>query len=118
VRARPSLVVVALLASLLVYGVVAVTRRWWASAAAAPLVAALLWRRHPRARFAAYVFFSVVAMRGALTGLWALPIYALAAVALLQTAPARAAWPRLTVGRRGRGEAPARDDRMPPGKAP
>jgi len=36
---------------------------------------------------------------------WALPLYALAAVGLMQTSAARVAWPRLTPGR-------ARDDRM------
>ena len=56
----------------------------------APLLAALLWRRHRRARFSAYVFFSVLAARGALTGVWALPVYALVAIGVLQTArPAR-----------------------------
>jgi hypothetical protein len=112
VRRHSSLVVVALVASLLVYAAVAVTRHWWPSAVVAPLVAALLWRRHPRARFTAYVFFSVLAARGALTGVWTLPIYALAAVGVLQTASARAAWPRLTPAWRGRGDAPARGDRM------
>jgi hypothetical protein len=111
VRPWPSLVVVALVISLLVYAGVAVACRWWPSAVVAPLVAALLWRRHRRARFTAYVFFSVLAARGALTGVWALPVYALAAVGLLQTSAARAAWPRLTPGR-ARDGGPARDDRM------
>ena len=111
-RPRPSLVVVALVISLLVYAGIAVARHWWPSALMAPLLAALLWRRHRRARFSAYVFFSVLAARGALTGVWALPVYALAAVGVLQTASARAAWPRLTPPWRPRGDAPARDDRM------
>ena len=111
-RRHPSLVVVALVTSLLVYAGVAVARHWWPSAIVAPLVAALLWRRHRRARFTAYVFFSVLAARGVLTGVWPLPVYALAAVGLLQTAAARAAWPRLTPPRRARGDAPAPDDRM------
>ena len=105
-------VVVALVASLLVYAGVAVARHWWPSAIVAALVAALLWRRHRRARFTAYVFFSVLAARGVLTGVWPLPVYALAAVGLLQTTAARAAWPRLTPRRRARGEATAPDDRM------
>ncbi|HZF03069.1 MAG TPA: hypothetical protein VE932_01905 [Patescibacteria group bacterium] len=108
---RPAPIVVVLVASLLVYAGVAVTRHWWPSGVVAPLVAALLWRRHRRARFTAYVFFSVLAARGALTGAWALPVYALAAVGLLQMPAARAAWPRLTLGR-ARGDTPARDDRM------
>lgn len=98
-RPRASVVVVALVGSLLLYTVLAVTRRWWPSTITAPLVAALLWRRHRRARFTAYVFFSVLGVRGVLTGVWALPAYALAALALLQTPAARAAWPRLTWGR-------------------
>ena len=104
-RQRPSLVVVVLVTSLLVYSGVAITRHWWPSAVAAPLVAALLWRRHRRARFSAYVFFSVLAARGAITHVWALPLYALAAVGLMQTSAARVAWPRLTPGR-------TPDDRM------
>jgi len=104
-RPRPSLAVVVLVTSLLVYSGVAITRHWWPSAVAAPLVAALLWRRHRRARFSAYVFFSVLAARGAITHVWALPLYALAAVGLMQTSAARVAWPRLTPGR-------TPDDRM------
>jgi hypothetical protein len=117
VRSRVSVVVVALVVSLLVYAVIAITRRWWPSTVTAPVVAALLWRRHRRARFTAYVFFSVLAARGVLTGVWALPAYAVTAIALLQTPAAQAAWPRLTPGRRptestARPERPAPDDRM------
>ena len=111
VRPRPSFVVIALVSSLLVYAGIAVARHWWPSALMAPLLAVLLWRRHRRARFSAYVFFSVLAARGALTGVWALPAYALAAIGLLQSPPARAAWPRLRPGR-PRAEAPPPDDRM------
>jgi hypothetical protein len=111
VRRDASLVVGVLVVSLLVYGGVAVAYRWWPSAVAAPLVAALLWRRHRRARFAAYVFFSVLAARGLVTGFWPLPAYALAALGLMQTPAACAAWPRLTPGR-PRGEAAPPDDRM------
>jgi hypothetical protein len=118
VRGRVALVSVALVASLVVYAVVAVTRHWWPSAAVAPLLAVLLWRRHRRARFTAYVFFSVLAARGLLTGLWGLPAYAVAAVGLLQTPAAFAAWPRLQPGRvRGTAASdddPGRDDRMRP----
>jgi len=118
VRAHARLVAVALVASLLVYAGVAIARHWWPSAAVAPLLAVLLWRGHRRARFTAYVFFSVLAVRGALTGVWALPAYAVAAVGLLQTPAARAAWPRLQPGR-GRGATapgnePGRGDRMRP----
>jgi hypothetical protein len=93
----PSLLVV----SLLVYSGFAVARSWWPAAVIAPLLAALLWRRHRRARFAAYVFFSVMAVRGAVTREWAIVVYAAAAVALMQLPAARAAWPRLTPGRGG-----------------
>ena len=117
-RSRVSLVTVALIASLFAYAAVAVTRRWWPSAAMAPLLAVLLWRRHRRARFSAYVFFSVLAARGVLTGVWGLPAYAIAAVGLMQTPEAFAAWPRVRPGRvRGNGpsdEVPGPDDRMRP----
>ena len=111
-RSRVTLVTVALIASLIAYAVVAVTRRWWPSAAMAPLLAVLLWRRHRRARFSAYVFFSVLAARGVLTGLWGLPAYAIAAVGLMQTPAAFAAWPRLRPGG-VRGNAPSDDDPGP-----
>src|SRR4030081_3974485 len=90
-RPWPSPVVVVLVSSLLVYSGVAITRHWWPSAVVAPLVAGLLWRRHRRARFSAYVFFSVLAARGAITHVWALPLYALPALGLMQTAAARVA---------------------------
>ena len=100
-----------LVASLLAYSAVAVTRHWWPSAVMAPLLAVLLWRRHRRARFSAYVFFSVLATRGTLTGVWALPAYAAVAIGLLQTPAARVTWPRLQRGRT-RTDPPAPDDRM------
>ena len=68
---------------------------WWVSGAAAPVVAALLLARHPRARFSAYIFFSVVVMRGVLTGWWMLAGGAAAVIVLLQTPLALRAWPRL-----------------------
>jgi len=113
VASRSTAVAAVLVASLLVYAAVAVVYRWWPSAVMAPLLAGLLWRRHRRARFTAYVFFSVLAVRGALTGVWALPAYALAAVGLLQTPAARGAWPRLRAGRvRASAGDPGPDDRM------
>jgi hypothetical protein len=72
----------------------------WLSAAAATLVAWWLWRRHRRARFAAYVFFSAVAARSALTARWPTLVFAVAAVLVMQTPPALIAWPRLRPGRR------------------
>ncbi len=70
--------------------------RWWVSGLAAPAVAALLALRHRRARFAAYVFLSVVAGRALAAGLWPLALAAAAAVLLLQTPAAVRMWPRLT----------------------
>ena len=81
-------------------------RHSWISALAGVLTAAFLWWRHPRARFAAYIFFSAMAIRGTLTGSWPTLVFAVAAVLLLQTPPALAAWPRLRPGR-------VRSDRMP-----
>jgi hypothetical protein len=94
-----------------VYAAVAVALRWWPSAVVALAVAVMLWRRLPRARFAAYVFFSVLAARGALTGVWGLTVFGLAAIALLQTPVATRAWPRVRPGRL-RGGGPPPDDRM------
>jgi hypothetical protein len=82
-------------------------RHSWVSAIAAVLVAAFLWTRHARARFAAYIFFSAMAIRGALTAAWPALAFAVGAVLLMQTPAALAAWPRLRPGR-------VRDDRMPP----
>jgi hypothetical protein len=100
-----SSVVVALLPlACLAYAAVALAERGaWLSAAAAVLIAWLLWRRHRRARFAAYVLFTVVALRGALAARWPALAFAVAAVLVMQTPPARAAWPRLTPGF-GRGD--------------
>ena len=94
--------------SCVAYAVVALGwRHSWVSAAAGVLIAALLWWRHPRARFAAYIFFSAMAIRGVLTAAWPTLAFAIAAVLLLQTPPALAAWPRLRPGR-------VRSDRMRP----
>jgi hypothetical protein len=93
------LLVAALPLACLAYAVVAIlTTRAWISAAAALVVTWLLWRRHPRARFAAYIFFSGLALRGVTQGDWLTLGFALAAVGALQAAPARARWPRLTAG--------------------
>jgi hypothetical protein len=86
-------------AALLVYAILAVVNGWWLSAVFAPPVAWLLWRRHRRARFAAYVFLSVVAARALVATSWPLAILALAAIGALQLPAARRAWPRLTWGR-------------------
>lgn len=96
---RPAVAVLIPIA-LLVYAALALgAARWWLSGLAAPVIAALLWRRHPRARFAAYVLLSVVALRSVLGRHWAALVFAAAVLALLQTPAARAAWPRLRLGR-------------------
>ena len=92
------------------YAMAALAWAWrhsWISAVAGLLIALLLWWRHPRARFAAYVFFSAMAIRGLLTAAWPTLAFAIAAVLLLQTPPALAVWPRLRPGH-------VRSDRMRP----
>ena len=87
--------------------------RWWISGAAAPGIAWLLWFRHPRARFAAYLFFSAVALRGLATRAWASVLFAAIAIAVMQLPSARQEWPRLRPGWRAvRGGTPARGDTM------
>lgn len=56
---------------------------------AAPYVATLLWRRHPRARFAAYVFLSHEAARGLHFGRWDAVAAAAIGIGLLQVPAAR-----------------------------
>jgi hypothetical protein len=84
---------------LLGYAGVAVTFGWWPSAIGATIVAWLLWRQHARARFAAYVFLSIMTVRAVVTGLWPLALFAAAFIGLLQLPAARSIWPRLTWGR-------------------
>lgn len=62
---------------------------WLAYGLAAPYVAALLWRRHPRARFATYVFLSHETVRGAHFHHPAAVGVAVAGVILLQLPSAR-----------------------------
>jgi hypothetical protein len=86
-------------AALVLYAIVAFA--WldrWPAAVAALIVALLLWRRHPRARFSAYLVFSAMAVRAALAGEWPMLALALAAVAVMQTPAAARAWPRLRPG--------------------
>jgi hypothetical protein len=89
-------------AALLAYAVFALASGRWLSGAAAPVVAWLLWRRHARARFSAYVLLSVVVARAALTGAWWLAIAALVVIVALQTPAAARAWPRLRSDRMSR----------------
>ncbi len=77
----------------------------WASAVSfglgAPIVAALLWRRHPRARMAAYVFFSFDAVRSTRLA-HELPLAIdLALILYLQTPGMRRLYPSMW-SRRGR----------------
>ena len=94
-------IAVGLVAALVVYAAVALASGWWISGAAAPVVASLLTVRHGRARFSAYVFFTVVACRGFFGRSTLVLAFAVAAILVLQTRAARQAWPRLTTGRRG-----------------
>ena len=89
---------VALPLTLLAYAVAALVAGWWLSAAVAPVVAWLLWRRHPRARFTAYIFLSVLLARALLIASWPLALFALGAIGALQLPAARRTWPRLTRG--------------------
>jgi hypothetical protein len=56
---------------------------------AAPYVAVLLWRRHPRARFVVYLFFTHEAARGLHLRRWDAVIAAAARALLLQLPSAR-----------------------------
>ena len=86
-------------ALLVLYGIVALARlHRWPSGVAALLVALLLWRRHPRARFSAYILFSAMAARAALAGDWPVLALAVAAIVVMQTPAAARAWPRLRPG--------------------
>ena len=62
---------------------------------AAPSVGVLLWRRHPRCRFAAYVFLSHEIVRGVHFRRWDAVAIALAWIALLQLPAARRYAPSL-----------------------
>lgn len=86
-------------ATLVLYAIVALA--WlhrWPSGVAALIVAVLLWRRHPRARFSTYILFSVMAARAALAGDWPVLALAVAAILVMQTGAAVRAWPRLRPG--------------------
>ena len=61
---------------LVVYAACALVAHRWLSGLAAPAVAILLATRHPRARFAAYVFFSALTLRGLVAGGWAMVAFA------------------------------------------
>ncbi len=65
---------------------------------AAPYVGVLLWRRHPRCRFGAYVFLSHEIVRGLHFRHWDAVAIALAWIALLQLPAARRYAPSLRPG--------------------
>ena len=92
------LVVVAVVGGLVVYAALALAAHRFLSGLAAPVVAALLAMGHPRARFSAYIFFSALAVRGLVAGAWPLALFAGAGIVVLQTPPARRAWPRIAAG--------------------
>ncbi len=94
--------VVAIPASLAAYAVIAFVYGWWVSGAAAPFVVWLLWRRHPRARFSAYVLLSVVVLRALAGGPWWIAAYAGAVIGALQLPAATARWPRVRGDRMSR----------------
>lgn len=97
-------------ASLVGYAAIALANGRWLSGLAAPLVAWLLWRRHPRARFSAYVLLTAIAIRAAVESTWWTAAYAVAAIVVLQTPPALGAWPRLATGRTRAPAGPEEDD--------
>jgi hypothetical protein len=96
-------VLIVSIAALLGYAAVALgIGHWWISGAVAPIVALLLARRHRRARFSAYVLWSVVVIRSLATRHWAMATAAAVAIFVLQTPAAIRLWPRLHFGRRPR----------------
>jgi hypothetical protein len=62
---------------------------------AAPYVAWLVWRRHPRARFATYVFLTHEAARGLHGHRWDAVLVAVLWVLVLQLPPARRSLPAI-----------------------
>ena len=99
---RRAPIVWALTVTVLVYAAVALTiGRWWISGAGALVVGWRLWRLHPRARFAAYVLFSVVLLRGAFARGWGSVLFGAVAILALQLPAARRAWPRIGARMRG-----------------
>jgi hypothetical protein len=112
-----SLLIASVAVALLAYSAVALfVESRWVSGLLGAVVAWLLWRQHPRARFAAYIFLSAVGLRGVMGGHWATFSFAVALLVLLQTPAARGAWPGLTwrwsLRPRPVGEEEDADDRM------
>ena len=92
-------VVGAVVVSVVVYAAIGAYQHRWPSLIGGSVLVALLASAHRRARFAAYIFFTAVAIRGVVAGSWALPLYAGVVLLVMQTTPARRAWPRLVRGR-------------------
>jgi hypothetical protein len=105
--ASERVVLVMLVTGLVGYAAEALAAHRWISGLAAPIIAVLLAVRHPRARFSAYVFFTALVLRALMVGGWAVVAFGAVGVLVLQTPPARRAWPRLTPGhRRGMRDTP------------
>ena len=92
-------VVGVVVASVVVYAAIGAYQHRWPSVVTGAVLVVLLASAHRRARFAAYIFFPAVAIRGVLVGNWALPLSAGVVLVVMQTAPARRAGPRLARGR-------------------
>ncbi len=99
----PRPVVLILPVGLLAYSGAALARHWWLAGLAAPVVAALLWYRHPRARFSAYVLLSVIVVRGLLTHAWLVTAFGVGMLLAMQLPSARTAWISVGSWRRQRG---------------
>jgi hypothetical protein len=81
------------------YAGIAIALGRWPSTVGAMIVAWLLWRQHRRARFAAYIFLSMLTVRAVVTRTWPLALFALVLIAALQLPGAHRLWPRLRWGR-------------------
>lgn len=62
---------------------------------ASPLVGILFWRRHPRARFAIYIFLTMELVRSIVRGGAVGVAVAVAVVLYMQTPPMRRLYPRI-----------------------
>jgi hypothetical protein len=99
----PPRVIVILPVMLLAYSGTALATHWWLSGLAAPVVAVLLWYRHPRARFSAYVLLSVIVVRGLFTHAWLVTAFGTASLLAMQLPSARTAWMSVGSWHRQRG---------------
>jgi hypothetical protein len=97
--ATPALQVLALVGPRLLNAAAERPWSWVAYGLLGPYVAGLLWRGHPRARFAAYLFLTHEVVRGAAGTRGAAVLAALAGIALLQLPAARRYLPPIRPGR-------------------